>query len=266
MIDLHTHILPGLDDGARTLEESVKMAEMARKDGITAMVGTPHFFRGQHKYDDPNIIRQKQDELKAALEEKGIDLAIYRGGEVHIAPNLLDEIRRHREHLVLNGSSYLFVEFPSDHVFHGVKNLFFDLMSEGLTPIIAHPERNSVFLRHPELLSELISKGALAQVNSGSIAGVYGSQAANGVKKFLELNLVHFMSTDCHSTDTLPPLMSESAAKVAEVFGEERARALVWDNPQAVLEDKPVPYDPVPISPGEKKKSLRIKLPRFMRK
>jgi protein-tyrosine phosphatase len=266
MIDLHTHIFPGLDDGARTLEESVQMAAMARKDGIAAMVGTPHFNQGRQRYDSPDIIRDKQEELRAALEEKNIEMAIYRGGEVHIGPNLMEKIRLHREELVINGSSYLFVEFPSDHVFHGVKNLFFEIMSEGLNPIIAHPERNSVFLRHPELLCDLVRMGALTQVNSGSIAGVYGSQASQGVKKFLKWNLIHFMSSDCHSTDTIPPLMSESAGKVAEVFGEDVARALTLDNPRAVLEDEQVPFCPDPVSPLEKKHSLRIKVPRFFRK
>lgn len=266
MIDLHTHILPDLDDGAKTLDESIKMAETAREDGISVMAGTPHLFRGEYRHRDLDIIRRKQEELSGALAEKGIDIRIYRGAEVHISHNLMDEIRRHREHLVLNGGSYLLVEFPSDHVFHGVKNVFFDLMSEGLTPIITHPERNSVFVQRPELLYELVGMGALAQANSGSIAGVYGSRAALGVKIFLEWNLIHFIATDCHNSGSIPPLLSGPASRVAEVFGEDRARALVEDNPRAVLEDRPVPFRPEPESPGEKKKSFRIKIPGFLKK
>lgn len=263
MVDLHTHIFPALDDGAQSLEESVKMAEMAREDGITAMVGTPHLYRGEYHYDDLNIIEQKHRELSTALEEEGIGIQLYRGAEVHIAHNLMDEIRRHRNQLVLNGSSYLFVEFPSDHVFHGVKNLFFELMSEGLTPIIAHPERNSVFVRSPELLYELVRMGALCQVNSGSFFGDYGSRAAHGVEVFLRLNLVHFIATDCHDTKTIRPLLSESVRRVEEIYGQEMARSLVSDNPRAVLDDRPVPFHPEPVSPRETEKPFRVRIPSF---
>jgi protein-tyrosine phosphatase len=265
MIDLHTHILPALDDGAKTLEVSVKMAEMAQNDGISTMVGTPHLFRGDYPYGNLDMIREKQEELTAALKDKGIEVEILRGAEVHIAHNLIDEIRRHRRYMVLNGSSYLFVEFPAEHVFQGVKNLFFELMSEGLTPIIAHPERNTVFARHPELLYELVRMGALTQVNSGSIAGVYGSRPAQALKQFFECRLVHFIATDCHNTRSIPPLLSESVKAVEEVFGEDAARPLVYDNPRAVLEDQPIPYCPKPVFPGKKKKSWRIKLPKFLR-
>lgn len=263
MIDLHTHIFPALDDGARSLEESVKMAGMAREDGIIAMAGTPHLFRGQYHYDNLDIIEQKHRELSIALKEEGIDIKLFRGAEVHISHNLIDEIRCHRDQLVLNGGSYLFVEFPSGHVFHGVKNLFFDLMSEGLTPIIAHPERNSVFVRDPELLYDLVRMGALSQVNSGSFFGDYGSQAVHGVKIFLKLNLVHFIATDCHNTKTIRPVLSESVRRVEEIYGEETARSLVRDNPQAVLDDQQVPFRPEPVSPKEKEKSFKIRISPF---
>jgi protein-tyrosine phosphatase len=264
MVDLHAHIFPNLDDGAQSLEESVNMAKMARGDGITAMVGTPHLFRGEYHYDNLNIIEQKHRELSTALKEEGIEIQLFRGAEVHISHNLIDEIRHHRDQIVINGSTYLFVEFPSDHVFHGIKNLFFELMSEELTPIIAHPERNSVFVRNPEMLFDLVQMGALCQVNSGSFFGAYGSQAARGVETFLSLKLVHFIATDCHNTQTIRPLLSGSVRRVEEIYGEEMARSLVNDNPRAVLDDRPVPFHPEPISPRDRKEPFRIKIPSFL--
>lgn len=259
MIDLHAHILPSLDDGSQNIKESLKMAGQALKDGITKMVATPHLFRGKYHYDDLSIIGEKLEILKESLAKEGIDVALYRGAEVHIAHNLIDEIKAHRKYLVVNGSSYLFVEFPSDHVFHGVKNLFFELMSEGLIPIIAHPERNTVFRRTPRVLYELVQMGALCQINSGSFYGHYGIRAAQAAENFLRLNLIHFLASDCHNTHTIKPFLSGAKEKIEESFGIEVSRALVKNNPEAVLRDEPIPFHPEPDLPREK--NLRIKIP-----
>jgi len=261
MIDLHCHILPGLDDGAQSMEESLEIARIAEKDGIEKMVATPHLFRGNFIHEDLGIIEKKRDELSQALEENNIHIEILTGAEVHISHNLIDEIKKNREILVLNKSSYMLVEFPSDHVFSGVKNLFFELMSEGITPIITHPERNSVFIHSPSLLYELIQMGALSQGNSGSFSGLYGSRVEEAVLHFLELNLIHFIASDCHSTHSIVSRLSEAVREAEMIVGEEKARALVKDNPQAVLDDKDIPYLPDPINPKEKEKSFKIKIP-----
>ncbi len=160
----------------------------------------------------------------------------------------------------------MFVEFPSEHVFRGVKELFFELMSEGITPIIAHPERNSVFARNPSFLFELVQMGALAQANSGSFSGIYGREAEEVVFRFLELNLIHFIASDGHNTRSLAPRLSEALKKAEMVIGEEQARALVKENPEAVLEDREIPYLPEVINPEEKGKKLRVKIPFWKRK
>jgi len=171
MIDLHCHILPGLDDGAKTLEHAIEMGRYAWDDGITKIVATPHLFRENISGADFATISKKREELGRAFEENGIPVELLTGAEVHISHNLIDEIKKNRKDLVINQGSYMFVEFPQDHVFVGVKGLFFDLMSEGITPIIAHPERNTVFMQNPFLLYELVQMGALAQSNSGSFTG-----------------------------------------------------------------------------------------------
>jgi len=266
MIDLHCHILPGLDDGAKNLDEAVGMAKIAEGDGIKKIVATPHLFRDNFVYEDLGIIEEKRRELNRVLEMKNIKVEILVGVEVHISHNLIHEIRKNRSYLVLNQSSYLFVEFPSNHVFSGVKELFFELMCEGITPIIAHPERNAVFARNPSFLYDLIQMGGSAQINSGSLSGIYGREAEEAVFRFLELNLIHFIASDGHNTRSLAPRLSEAVKKAEMILGKEEARALVVDNPRAVLEDKEIPYLPVATNPGEREKRLRVRMPFWRRK
>ena len=265
MIDLHSHILPGLDDGAQTLEESIEMARMAEKDGIEKIVATPHLFRGDFIREGFEIIENKRFELSHALRENHIQVEVFAGAEVHISHNLISHIMQNRKYLTLNKSSYMFVEFPSDHVFSGVKNLFFELMSEGIKPIITHPERNSVFIQNPSLLYELVQMGGLSQANSGSFSGLYGKRAEEAVFRFLELNLIHFVASDCHNTRSIVPWLSEAVSKAELTIGKEKARALVKDNPLAVLADEEIPNLDDPINPKEKEKSFKIPIPSFFR-
>jgi protein-tyrosine phosphatase len=266
MIDLHCHILPGLDDGAKTLDEALEMVRIAESEGIKTIVATPHLFRGNFATRDFVSIEEKRRELSEALKENNISVEVLAGAEVHISHNLIDEIRKSRGNLVLNGSSYMFVEFPSEHIYSGVKNLFFDLMSEGIIPIIAHPERNSVFIQNPGILYDLISMGALAQANSGSFSGLYGDKSAEFVLRLLEWNLIHFVASDGHSPHSIPPRLSEAVKKAEALVGKERASALVNDNPRAVLEDKEMPSLLPPADPRKSKKSFRIKIPDFLKR
>lgn len=266
MIDLHCHILPGLDDGAGSLEDSLGMARAAQHDGIETIVATPHLYRGDLSSDDFPVIEKRRRELDTGLASGHIAVEVKSGAEVHISHNLIGEIRRYRENLVINGSSYMFIEFPSGHVYPGVRNLVFDLMSEGIVPIIAHPERNAVFARNPALLYDLIQMGALAQANSGSLLGIYGPEVGESILRFLRFNLVHFLASDAHNLSSIPPGLSEALRKAEAVIGHEPALSLVKDNPQAVLDDQEIAFLPRPIDPRKSRKSLNIKFPRFLRR
>jgi protein-tyrosine phosphatase len=265
MIDIHTHLLPGLDDGAKTLEEAVEIGKVAAEKGVKGIVATPHLFRGNQNYEDIKLIEEKKVEVKELLSREKIDLEIYSGVEVHLSHRLLGELKNNKDILVMNRGNYMLVEFPSDHVFSGAKNLFFDLMSEGIKPIIAHPERNSIFRYDPFLLYELIQMGALSQVNSGSFVGLYGELVEQTVFRFLELELVHFIASDCHSVRSMETLNSDNLDMLRERFGATKIDALVMQNPQAVIDDKQVPFNPEAKNPKENVRSLKIKLPRFLR-
>ena len=265
MIDLHCHILPGLDDGARDLDQAVEMARIAHEDGIEIIVGTPHLFNGSFAYDDLGVFEEKRELLERALTAGDCPLKVLSGAEVHITHDLVASVRRHRERLVLAGGSYIFVEFPHDHVFQGVKDLFFELMSERVTPIIAHPERNMAFARFPKQLFDLVEMGALAQVNGGSLLGRYGPDSEAAALRFLELGLVHFISSDGHNTHSKPPRLAAAAERAAAVIGRDKASALVRDNPRAVIEDREIPFHPDPVDPEGKERTLKMKFPSFLR-
>jgi protein-tyrosine phosphatase len=266
MIDLHCHILAGLDDGAGSLEESLAMAKIAQGDGITTIVATPHLFRGNLPADDFAAIEDRRQELSRAIAKNNIAVEVKGGAEVHISHNLINEIRARRNSLVINGSVYMFIEFPSGHIYPGVKNLIFDLMTEGIIPIIAHPERNSVFARHPGLLYDLVRMGALAQVNSGSLNGLYGREASECILGFLKWNLIHFLASDGHNSTSIPPRLSEAVRSAEAVIGKERVCYLVEDNPQAVLDDREVPFLPTAIDPRKSTKSFNFRIPGFLRR
>lgn len=263
MIDLHCHILPGLDDGAKTLDDSVEMGRFASEDGITKIVATPHLFRENLSQADFATIRRRREDLTEAFEKNHIPVELFWGAEVHISHNLIEEIGKNRKDLVINQSSYMFVEFPQDHVFQGVKNLFFELMNEGVTPIIAHPERNSVFARNPFLLYELIMMGALVQSNSGSFSGRYGREVVENAFVFLGYNFIHFIASDGHGVRSIPPKLSDAVGIITPVIGEENALMLVRSNPLAVLNNEELPYRPDTQDPKKSQKSLRVKIPKI---
>ena len=267
MIDIHSHILPGLDDGAQTIEDSLAMARVAVRDGITTIIATPHLFRGVSHWSDFSLLDVKREELQHALDSEGLPLTILGGVEVRFSHNLLDEIRSHRQNMVLNRSAYMFIEFPFDYVYGGVKDVFFQVMSEGIIPIITHPERCTSFSSHPELLYELLEMGALVQANAGSFDGHYGRTAREAVYLFLGMNFIHFIATDAHDPKSRPPLLSPAVKNAGEMVGTEAARALVQDNPAAVIEDRPLPYQPDPIRPESSKpaKQFKLTIPSFFK-
>jgi protein-tyrosine phosphatase len=265
MIDIHSHILHGLDDGAQTLKEAVEMVKIAAEDGITKIVATPHLFRGNFFNNDIKMLEKKKLELLKALKKIGNKTELYIGAEVHISHNLIDEIKKNRERLVINRSQYLLVEFPTNHIYAEVKELFFEMMSEGIVPIIAHPERNRVFMENPSFLYELLRMGVLTQANSGSFLGFYGSKVEVAAYKFLEWNFIHFIGTDAHNTRSLSPRLSVALSRLNERIGEEGTRCLILDNPLAVLGGEDIVYLPEPSNPRKNRKSIKINLPLFKR-
>ena len=237
-VDVHTHVLPGVDDGVRTLEEAVATAAEAAAAGVEAMVATPHV-----RDDYPTSADTIEDgvaALRGELADRGVALELHPGAElalervVAIEP---DELRRYS----LAGGPYVLVEFPYRGWPAGAEAVAATLLRNGFTPLLAHPERNDAIAERPERLRPLVEVGFFVQVTSGSVTGGLGRTARRAAEALLELGLVHIVATDLHG----PSLDRAGLAAAFEVLGgNAAARTLVATAPRAVLEGAPLPSAP----------------------
>ena len=244
MIDIHSHILPGIDDGARSLEESLKMAEIAAADGIEQMVATPHLFNGLSNDPEPAEICDRIAELQSGIGEK---LKILPGCEAHMTHDIADRAKSRRV-MALNRCNYLLVEFPQFTVPVGADEVFYRLQLQGFHPILVHPERNLQIQKQASLVADYIARGVFTQVTAMSMAGEFGVPARKCAETLLEHNCVHFLATDTHRPSKRPPILSRGRDAAAAIVGKEKANRLVYDNPLAVVEGRPLEVDgPIPF-------------------
>jgi protein-tyrosine phosphatase len=241
VIDLHTHILPALDDGARTLDESLTMVRIAIADGITCLVATPHDPGGVSDY--PNQVRARVSDLEVALHEEGIELQLVMGSELYAVPDLVDRLRTGRA-LTLGSSRYFLLEFPLTDLPIFATQLVFAARVAGLVPIVAHPARTAAIQSDPDRLYELVERGVLGQITSGSLTGVFGPRVQVTARALVEHNLVHLIASDAHGTRHRAPRLSEAVAVARDIVGEELAQAMVTTRPQAILSDQSLTLDP----------------------
>lgn len=261
MIDLHTHLLPDWDDGPGDWEEVFQICRVASEDGIKKIVLTPHLFRLSKYENDLNVLEERFLEFRAQTEEVAIEF--YRGAEVFVQHNIVETIKRHD--CSVNSSNYLFIEFSSDSIVPGVRDLFCSIMLEGFIPIISHPERNSVFQERPDLLFNLIDLGSLAQVTAMSLTGKFGQRIRKTAELFLKNNLVHVIASDAHDSKKRPPKLSRGVKEAGKIVGKERAEAMVTIIPQAILANETVPDYREPVNPIRKKKWM-IRVPVLRKK
>jgi len=237
MIDLHVHILPGLDDGAQSVEEALAMARMALADGVTCLVATPHD-NGFAAYD-PTQVEALSAEVQTAIETQGLSVRLVVGSELYGVPDLVMWLRA-GQRLTLGYSRYALIEFPLTDLPLYTDQLLFELHIAGFRPIIAHATRNEVFRRDPNRLCQLIEKGALAQLTTNALTSGFGSPVQEAARIFLEHDLVHFLASDAHDTKYRPPVLSEAVARASEIVGCDKAEAMVTTRPEAVLADVPL--------------------------
>ncbi|WP_027108672.1 tyrosine-protein phosphatase [Lacticigenium naphthae] len=220
MIDLHCHILPRVDDGAKDLEESLEMARLAVSEGITHILATPHH-QNKMWMNDKQKVQTLVSELQVALNEQNIPLTVFPGQEVRLYGELLKDIKEGTIQFIDEGNQYLLLEFPTSQVPAYTERLFFQLESKGVTPIIVHPERNRVFLKEPERLKELVDKGALAQLTAASYTGGFGKEIQKFSKQLIEANLVHFIASDAHNTQNRSFHMQEAMQLLKKEYGQQ---------------------------------------------
>jgi len=253
MIDIHCHILPNVDDGAHSLEESLEMCRLSAEDGINIMVATPHAHDSVHKTHDPGFLRIKVDELNRQLNGKP---QIKIGCELRFTHDIVRNVCQSRTAPTLADGPYVLVEFPHAMVPPGSHRVLFELMNNQITPIIAHPERNQMLMSEPEAFYHMIEMGALGQADAGSFTGQFGRRVREAAQLMLESGLLHFVASDCHNTRNRLPGLSASVAEVTKLVGPDYAHAMVEDNPSAVVESRPIPVIPPAELPRKRKRWL----------
>jgi protein-tyrosine phosphatase len=240
VIDLHCHILPGLDDGAGSMEESLSMARTALEDGIKTVVATPHTLDGLHINPLEQVTRAAVV-LREALAGQGIALEICVGADVHLCPGMAERIGKGDAATINNTGKYLLLELPPQTIPERLRNEIFSLKLLGITPIITHPERHPVMQRDPGALRDLISLGSLAQVTAMSLTGEFGGTVMSCVERMVRDRLVHVIATDAHSAESRPPLLSRAVEAAEAILGNpDEAKRMVTELPAAILAGDPV--------------------------
>jgi protein-tyrosine phosphatase len=243
MVDIHCHILPGLDDGA--VEESVsrEMAAMAAADGVTHLVATPH---ANYRYNfDPEVNKSKRDALQNVI---GNSLTLLLGCDFHLSFENLEDVRKRPMRYSINSGPYLLVEFADISIPPQMDQVFFDLQANRLVPIITHPERNPILSEKPEQIHKWVEGGCLVQVTAGSFLGRFGKRAERSAWQLLRHDMVHFIASDAHNTTSRPPLLSEARRAITQDRGKEVGDALAEGNPRAAIEGKALAWQPPPIA------------------
>jgi protein-tyrosine phosphatase len=245
MVDLHHHLLPGLDDGPPDLETSLAMARMAAADGITHVICTPH---ASTRYAfSPTLIEEKLSTLRAALTREAVPLTLASGCDFHLSyDNIKDAIAQPRKYS-LNATQYLLIELPDHGLSTSLEEIFYKLRLAGLTLILTHPERNPTLQRDHARLAAWLREGMLIQITTSSILGKMGETARKMSHTLLTNRWVHFLATDAHNLTTRPPRMAEARDLVAKQYGASYADRLCTENPTAVFNGLPLPEQDEPI-------------------
>lgn len=246
MIDLHSHMLPGVDDGAPDLEAALAMARAAVQDGITEVCCTPHYIPQLYENDRRTVL-DAVTALRRFLAENGMPLTLHAGCEIRLHASMPQALRQNKLLTLGDAGRYVLVELPPHALPLRLEDFFWELRRFGFTPVLAHPERHPFLGRHPGLLFKWVRAGALVQITAGSLLGHFGKQVREGTLRLLEHRLVHVIASDAHHAKERAPALSLALDEAAKRLGKDAARDLVLTVPRCILEGKicEVP-EPVP--------------------
>lgn len=238
MIDIHCHILAGIDDGAADFTESLEMAQAAAKEGIKKIIATPHHQNGSYVNYKDDII-QKTKELNEYLQSEQVKVEILPGQETRIYGEMVEDYEQGEILTLAEVSTYVFVELPSGHVPRYTEQLLFDLQMKGLTPVIVHPERNAELIEQPDKLYQFVKNGTATQVTAASLVGYFGKKIQKFSEDLIQANLTHFIASDAHNTTTRAFKMEEALEAVNGKFGTDTLFMLM-DNSELVADGKDI--------------------------
>jgi protein-tyrosine phosphatase len=237
-VDIHSHVLYGIDDGAQTIAESLAMLELAAASGTTDIVATPHA-NGRYEFN-PELIEQRISELSARVPH----IRIHRGCDFHLQIDNIEDAIANPAKYTINHHNYLLVEFPDLAIFTNTDEILSQLLDAGLVPIITHPERNVRLQERVDDLARWVEGGCYLQVTAGACTGRFGRRAKAFVDTLMKNSLVHFIASDAHDCHKRSPSLSEAHVVLADHWGEDRVRPLIVDNPKAVLTGDTLDVEP----------------------
>jgi protein-tyrosine phosphatase len=236
MIDIHLHILPGVDDGPGNLDEALSLARSLVEEGVRVAVATPHY-NDEYPQRCAREIYERVEALQLELNRRGIPLRVLAGHEALIKPGLVEDIQRGRL-ATLNGSRYLLLELWNTVWLPETEQVIFELRAFGVVPVLAHPERYAVIQQDSGRLAALIEQGVLAQLTAGSLLGMQGKTARKCAEALLKRGLIHCIASDAHGPHRRPPAIREGLRAAEQLVGQVQARRLSYSYPAAIVQNQ----------------------------
>ena len=238
MVDIHSHILPGIDDGSSDIEETITMVKEAYKSGFTKIISTSHYYLRHYEVNE-SIRIECINEINNRLKEIGCDMQVFPGSEIYFTNDIINLLADH-EASSMNSSRYVlfetsFIEQPDNFI-----DVVYSLLSNNYIPILAHPERYKYVQKDPNILLELLELGVLLQSNYGSIIGQYEKEAQKTVKLLLKNNFIHFLGSDAHRKDTTYPYIPRVIEELEDIISERKIEELTEINPNSILQNEEI--------------------------
>lgn len=240
MIDIHSHIIPNVDDGARSVEETFNILKEAQEAGFTDVILTSHFLLNYYETNAQELIFWKE-KLQEVLKKQGTKINLHSGMEIYIT-NQMEELLENKKILTLANSRYMLIELPLATNVKYFDYVVYYLEAKGIKPIIAHPERYKCVQKDPDIVEEYIEKGCLIQCNYGSIVNLYGREAEKTIKTLLKKNQVHFLGSDVHRENGTYLIILDAIKKIRKIIGENIINEITTINPKKILQNEEWQY------------------------
>ena len=241
MIDVHSHIVFGVDDGSKTIDQSIEIIKEAYRAGFSKIIATPHYLEDYYEKNKAEIA-EKISEIRQRLNEENCPVQILQGNEIYVTENI-NELIDDKKASTMADSQYVLFELPLNAEVMNLNQIIYQILEEDRIPILAHPERYTFVQKNPKILQSLIEDGVLIQCNYGSIIGQYGSTAKKTLKKLLKYNMVHLFGTDVHRPHTILLSMDEVNKKLEKIIGVEKLEELTKINPQKIIDNEIIDID-----------------------
>ncbi len=235
MIDIHSHILPGVDDGARDMEMAMEMVRIYKRNGVNKIIATPHYVKNSSMSTSLEKNKKVLEEVRREIEIAGLDFEIFLGHEIYLCRDILEKLKTGKVG-TMNETSYVFIELPQMDIPDYTRKLIRELVAEGYRPILSHPEKNTLIIEDINIVYDFIGDGALIEVDIPSVCGNFGMDVRRASEELLKHKMVHFLGTGAHSSIRRTPRIDSGLEKIKNLIDDEAFRRLTHDNPRRLIE------------------------------